>query len=192
MASKFRQILGGVSSMQICLKLKASAAGESTTNQHQWWQRQLATWNNIQLQSTKYWCSVNKQFFLISDGTNKNCLVNETHNIETTQNLSLVSDRLTNSGEWVASLPQPSSGRLGTCRWTGWTDWNGTGASKLCSSPLALPSHPPPTFHQTFSRGRNLGIDSFQLLAYSWLDRPIWLHLKSVSIPGYNKRENLH
>ena len=54
------------------------------------------------------------------------------------------------------------------------------------SSPLPSPT-PPTTFHQTFSGGRNLGINSFQQLAYSWLDHPIWLHLKSVSIPGCNK-----
>ena len=30
-----------------------------------------------------------------------------------------------------------------------------------------------PTFHLTFSGGRNLGINSFQLPAYSWLDQPV-------------------
>ena len=102
------------------------------------------------LQSTQYWCSVcseeeetigNKLFIWLSDGLEKNCQVNETHNSETTHYLNLVFNKLTSSGEWAASLPQPSFGGLGRCRWTGWTDWNGTGASKLRSSPL--PSHPP-------------------------------------------------
>ena len=89
----------------------------------------------------------------------------------------LVSEKLTSNGEWVASPPQPS-GLAGL-------EWQQVGASKESQHCRHL--LPSPTFTQTFSRGHNLGINSFQLvpiLGLTILSMPIRLHFNFLSIPG--------
>ena len=111
------------------------------------------------------------------------CLVNE----HTTQNKNFVWDQLTSNGEWAASLPRPSFGGLGGCRWTGCTDWNATGA-QLESTAISSTHNFPPNFLTRPQFGHQLLSAACLFLAWPL----IWLHLKSVSIPGCNKWENLH
>ena len=69
------------------------------------------------------------------------------------------------------------------------------GASKLCWSPL-LPSHPPTQLSTKLSQEAAIWastpFNSLPILGLTTLALPIRLHLKSVSIPGYNKGENIH